>query len=184
MAGQMRVTTREVRSLGDRLAAIIDMSEKGKIDPKVIAWARAAVSKKCRPGWNGEQWCVKENDTKGEADAIFRAMRRDVRYTSDVRGFDTYAHPRKTLEMSAEDCDGFASLGVAALQAIGIPARLEVVALKGPRPDEPAHIFIQAGIPKNGPVEEWYSLDATVPNPPGWRAPDSMVTRRWIFETE
>lgn len=189
LTGDMRVTTRTVRTLGDRLAAIIDQAQAGKTDPKVIAWARDAVSKKCGPGWNGEQWCVKEKDRRGEAMAIFRAMRRDVRYTSDVRGIDTYGHPRKTLETRAEDCDGFASLGCAGLMAIGIPCRLEVVALKGPQPNEPAHIFIQAGVPRAGgdsssPVEEWMSLDATVPMPPGWRAPDSMVTRRWIFETE
>jgi hypothetical protein len=189
LTGDMRVTTHEVRTLGDRLATIIDQAHRGKIDPRVISWARSAVSKKCGNGWNGEQWCVKEKDRRGEAEAIFKAMRRDVRYTSDVRGYDTYAHPKKTLETHAEDCDGFAALGCAGLMAIGIPCRFEVVALQGPQPNEPAHIFIQAGVPRKGgdsssPVEEWLSLDATVPMPPGWRAPDSMVTRRWIFETE
>jgi hypothetical protein len=181
LAGQMRVTTREVRTLGDRLSIIIDLAHKAKLDPQIIAWARKELSKKCGPGWNGQQWCVPEKDTEAEIMAIFKAMRRDVRYTSDVRGVDTYASPRKALELGAEDCDGYAALGCGALMAVGIPCRLEVI--QTTKSSTPDHIFIQGGTPKAS-VEKWISLDASVPMPPGWRAPDSMISRRWIFETE
>jgi len=103
-SGPMRVTTHEVRSLDDRIAAIAKKANEGKIDPRVIAWARKELSRKCRGGWNGEQWCVPEKDTAAEIAAIYKALRRDIRYTSDVVNVDTYAHPRRTLEMGAGDC--------------------------------------------------------------------------------
>lgn len=99
-AGQMGVSLREVRSLGDRLSVIIDKAHQGKLDPVIIGWARREVSKKDARG----QWVTPEKDTEAEAFAIFRGLRRDIRYTSDVRGVDTYANPRKTLETRAGDC--------------------------------------------------------------------------------
>ncbi|MGL4255608.1 MAG: hypothetical protein ACRCSL_04685 [Microbacterium sp.] len=103
-SGPMRTTLHSVRSLDDRIAAIAKKANEGKTDPRVIAWARKELSKKCRGGWNGEQWCVPEKNTEAEIAAIFKALRRDIRYTSDVHGVDTYAHPRRTLEMGGGDC--------------------------------------------------------------------------------
>lgn len=103
-SGPMRTTLHSVTSLDDRIAAIAKKANEGKTDPRVIAWARKELSKKCRNGWNGEQWCVPEKDTEAEIAAIYKALRRDIRYTSDVAGVDTYAHPRRTLEMGGGDC--------------------------------------------------------------------------------
>lgn len=103
-SGQMRTTLHEVRTLDDRLAAIAAKANEGKTDPRVIAWARRELSKKCRSGWNGEQWCVPEKNTEAEIAALYKALRRDIRYTSDVVGVDTYAHPKRTLEMGGGDC--------------------------------------------------------------------------------
>jgi len=103
-AGPVRVTLKSVSTLDDRLEAIMDNAEKGKFDPEVIAWARKELSKKCGNGWNGEQWCVKEKDTEAEIIAIFKALRRDVRYTSDILGADTYMHPRLALKTASADC--------------------------------------------------------------------------------
>ena len=103
-AGPVRVTLKSVSTLDDRLEAIMDNAEKGKFDPEVIAWARKELSKKCGNGWNGEQWCVKEKDTEAEILAIFKALRRDVRYTSDILGADTYMHPRLALKTASADC--------------------------------------------------------------------------------
>jgi len=176
-AGQMGVSLREVRTLGDRLSVIIDKAHQGKLDPVIIGWARREVSKKDKQG----QWVTPEKDTEAEAFAIFKGLRRDIRYTSDVRGVDTYANPRKTLETRAGDCDEYSAVGCAALMAVGIPCRLEVI--QTTKSSTPDHIFIQAGVPKEGPTK-WVSLDASVNMPPGWRAPDSMISKRWLFETE
>jgi transglutaminase-like putative cysteine protease len=103
-SGPMRTTLHEVRSLDDRIAAIAKKANEGKTDPRVIAWARKELSQKCRGGWNGEQWCVPEKNTEAEIAALHKALRRDIRYTSDVVGVDTYAHPRRTLELGGGDC--------------------------------------------------------------------------------
>lgn len=165
---------REVESLDERINAIRDRIRKGRVDPKVIAWARSQVSRKC-----GNQWCVPEKDTEKEIRAIFHGMRRDVRYTSDVLGVDTYVHPRKTLEQRSGDCDDYSALGCSALMSVGIPCRLKVVRTK----DSPTwnHIYIQAGTPKADP-QKWMSLDASVPVKPGWEVPASMVAASRTFE--
>lgn len=103
-AGPIRVTLKSVGSLDDRLEAIMENAEKGKFDPEIIAWTRRELTKKCRSGWNGEQWCVPEKDTEAEIMAIFKALRRDVRYTSDILGADTYMHPRITKKTGSADC--------------------------------------------------------------------------------
>ena len=176
--GQIRTTLREVHTLDDRLATIIDLAHKGKFDPEVIAWTRKELTKKCGNGWNGSQWCVPEKDTEAEIIAIFKALRRDTRYTSDILGADTYMHPRVTTRLNSADCDDFSSKGAAALMSVGIPVRFKVIQTK--RSSTPDHIFIQAGTPKDRPTK-WVSLDASVPMPPGWEAPKAMVSKEWIY---
>lgn len=177
-SGLMRVTTHQVRSLDDRIAAIAQKANEGKLDPKVIAWARKALSKKCRAGWNGEQWCVPEKDTRAEIDAIYKALRRDVRYTSDVVGVDTYAHPRRTLEMGGGDCDEASATGAAALMSVGIPCRFKVIRTKDS--PSPNHIYLEAAASKANPTK-WIPFDASVAMHAGWEAPESMVAEAWIY---
>ena len=177
--GTMKI--RGVNNLDDRMSAIIEMAQRGKIEPSVMAWARAQVTKRCRQGRNGEQWCTPEKDTMAEISAIYQGMRSDVRYTSDIRGFDTYVNPKHTLAHQAGDCDDFSSLGVAALNSIGIPARFKVIRTHGS--DDWDHIYIQAGTPKDNPTR-WISLDASVPMQAGWEAPASMIADSRLYETE
>lgn len=174
--GLMRVTTHEVRSLDDRIAAIAQKANEGKIDPRVIAWARKELSKKCRGGWNGEQWCVEEKNSTAEIAAIYKALRRDIRYTSDVMGVDTYAHPRRTLEMGAGDCDEYAATACAAFEAIGIECRFKVIRTK----DSPTwnHIYVEAFDKR---ANRWVPIDASVAASPGWEAPKSMVAESRVY---
>ena len=108
----------EVKSLDDRINAIREQANKGKVDPTVIAWARRQVSKRCAGTSDG--WCIPEKNKRKEADAIFWGMRKDVRYVNDPLGVDLYVHPRRTLEHRAADCDDYASLACATLIAIYI----------------------------------------------------------------
>lgn len=173
----MTMELREVRSLDDRINAIRDRARRGRVDPQVMAWARKQVTRKCASKPGG--WCVPEKDTKAEIIAIFEGMRRDVRYTSDILGVDTFAHPKRTLEQKAGDCDDYSALGCAALMSIGIPCRFKVVRTKDA--DTWNHIYIQAGLPKHAP-EQWIPLDASVPVKPGWEVPRSAVAEARIFE--
>ena len=173
----MTVELREVKGLEDRINAIRTQARKGRTDPTVITWARKQVSKRCagKPGG----WCVGEKDTQAEIAAIFTGMRRDVRYTSDVLGVDTYVHPKRTLEQRSGDCDDYSSLGCAALMSIGIPCRFKVIRTKDSQTWN--HIYLQGGFPKYDP-KKWITLDASVNVPVGWEVPASQVAEARVFE--
>jgi predicted transglutaminase-like cysteine proteinase len=171
--GQMRVELHQVRTLDDRLRRIKRNVRRGRVDPRVITWTRAALTKKC-----GKNWCVPEKDTMAEVRALYDAMRSDVRYTSDIFGIDTYANPKHTLATKAGDCDDFSSLACASLHAVGIPCKLRVIRTKGAKDWD--HIYAMAGIPKRNP-KQWIAFDASVPKHLGWEAPASMVAARRDF---
>lgn len=179
LAGPIRTTRRAVGSLDDRLAEISRLAHEGKFDPHVIAWTRKQLTRKCRPGNNGEQWCVPEKNTLAEIRAIFEGLRREVRYTSDIAGADTYQHPRVTLKLGTADCDDFSSLACASLMAIGIPCRFKVIRTRDSKTWN--HIYVQADADRirGG---KWVSLDASVPNKFGWEAPSSMVAASRVYD--
>lgn len=182
IAGGRYGTTRvfEVRNLDERINAVRDRARRARMDPKVIAWARAQVTRKCGPRGHGAgQWCIREKDTLGEIGAIFYGMRRDVRYTSDPVGIDLFENPQRTLQQKGTDCDGYAGLGCGSLMAIGIPCRFRVVRTKGA--DTWNHIYIEADASR-GRGEKWIPLDASEPVKPGWAVPRSMIAEERIFE--
>lgn len=98
-SGPLRLRTYAIRNLDDRIRKLRELVELGKRDPAVYEFARRAVTKKC-----GGQWCVNEKDTLGELRALFAAVRGNVRYTSDIRGIDSYQNPGKTLKLRGGDC--------------------------------------------------------------------------------
>jgi len=180
-AGVMGVSKYEVNTLGDRLSVIIDRIEQSTTDPKIIAWARKAVSqrKSGSTAWNGEQWVSAEKDHLAEAVQVFKQLRYSQKYVSDPVGTDTYAKARNTLATGAGDCDEFTTLGAAASRAIGIPARVKVIATKASPDGSADHVYYE--ILANN---KWVPMDASVSMGPGWEAPDSMVRRRWIYEID
>jgi hypothetical protein len=88
-----------VRSLEDRIRHIQGRIAKGMVDPQVYTFARRVVSRKC-----GDKWCIPEKDNLREMQAIFKAVRENVRYTSDILGVDTYQHPKHSLGLNSADC--------------------------------------------------------------------------------
>lgn len=118
----MRMRSYNIRTLDDRIAYLQKLADEGKRDPEVYAFVRRAIGKKC-----GGKWCIPEKDNLGEAHAVFSALhrarpprftqsdivnargifkglRRNVRYTSDIAGVDTYQRPSHTLALGAGDC--------------------------------------------------------------------------------
>ena len=97
--GRMRVRTYSINGLGDRIKHLRAIVQEGKRDPVVYAFARSAISKKC-----GRDWCVPEKDNAAEMRALFAALRKQVRYTSDIAGVDSYQKARNTLKLRTGDC--------------------------------------------------------------------------------
>lgn len=171
--GPIRMSLYPVRSLDDRIDRIRERVAKGMVDPQVYGFARRVVNKKC-----GDEWCIPEKDNLKEMQAIFGAVRKNVRYTSDIHGIDTYQHPKHTLGLNGGDCDDYSSLLCALLLSLGIPCRLKVIRTRDA--GEWNHIYAQGGLPRAAPTR-WFSLDASVPKPFGWEAPSSMVAESRIF---
>jgi hypothetical protein len=145
----MQMRSYNIRTLEDRIRYLKALADEGKRDPQVYAFTRRALSKQC-----GSGWCVREKDNLGEARTLFGSLRRtvpprltgrdvatarslfgnirkNVRYTSDIAGVDTYQKPGHTLALRTGDCDDYSSLTCAGLQSIGIPCRYKVIRTKG-----------------------------------------------------
>jgi transglutaminase-like putative cysteine protease len=144
---------------------------------------------------------VREKDNLGEARALFGAiqqrvppqatradvatarnvfnnLRRNIRYTSDIEGVDTYQKPAHTLALRTADCDDYSTLTCATLGSVGIPCRYKVIRTKGA--NDWNHIYPQAGFPRANP-QRWISMDSSVNMPFGWEAPQRMVAASKVF---
>lgn len=173
--GNIRLRTYRIRNLEERIRHLRDLVQQGKRDPVVYEFARRAINKKC-----GRDWCIPEKDNGRELRALFNAIRRNVRYTSDIAGVDSYQKPRHTLALRTADCDDYSTLICAAAATLGLPCRFKVIRTRGA--PEWNHIFSQVGLPRKRPAH-WVSLDASVAMPMGWQAPFSMVADSKVFLT-
>lgn len=174
--GLMRTRSYHIRNLDDRIYHLRALADEGKRDPLVMAFARQAIRQRC-----GNDWCIREKDNVAEARAIFDAVRRRVRYTSDIHGVDTYQKPSHTLRMGTADCDDYSTLVCSALLSVGIPCRFKVIRTKGG--SDWNHIYAQAGFPRANP-QRWVSMDASVPVRFGWEAPRPMVAASRVFPVQ
>ena len=169
----MRMRSYNIRTLDDRIAHLRRLVDEGKRDPQVYAFARRATAARC-----GDDWCIPEKDNMAEAKAVFDAIRKNVRYTSDISGVDTYQKPAHTLALRSGDCDDVSVLGCSTLGALGIPCRFKVIRTRGA--NEWNHIYPQAGFPRANP-QRWVTMDASVPVPFGWEAPQRIIADSRIF---
>jgi hypothetical protein len=192
----MRLRSYNIRTLEDRIRYLERLADEGKRDPAVYAFTRRALSRKC-----GGKWCIPEKDNVREAQVLFgeirrqvpprqtaqdvatarnlfKNLRRDVRYTSDIMGVDTYQKPGHTLALGTADCDDYSSLTCASLLSVGIPCRYKVIRTKDAR--DWNHIYAQAGFPRANPTQ-WVSMDSSVNMPFGWEAPKRMVAASKVF---
>jgi transglutaminase-like putative cysteine protease len=174
VAGPMNLQLKNVRTLKERVAHIQRLARKGKTDPKIYAWTRKVLTKKC-----GKDWCTAEKDTKAEIKALYEAHRAHVRYTSDPRGVDTYVNPRHTLAMQAADCDDFSALACASLESVGIKCKLKVIRTKDS--PEPNHIYALAGVDKRRP-SKFVGFDTSIAKYAGWEPPAHMIAESWIYD--
>lgn len=71
-----------------------------------------------------------------ELQKIFKFVRDNIRYRSDVAYIDSYHSPLKILELKAADCDDFTILTDALLMSLGWKVGSKIVAK---RPDLPFH---------------------------------------------
>ena len=84
----------EVHTDEERLQLLADLVEEGSQDP-VIRETAIRILKAYR---------VPEKDEIGEVKAIFDWVKRNIRYTKDITGRDSYHTAKRILELKAGDC--------------------------------------------------------------------------------
>lgn len=160
-----------VGSIEDRINLIREKIHEGKRDPLV----HQVVSEILTTGGNG--W-VPPRNALAEISAIFDFVQKNIRYTRDAYGEDTFKRARRVLQLQTGDCDDMSILIGSMLQAVGYPVALKVVSVSGGDYD---HIYPMVGVPPRSP-ERWVPLDASVPKPAGWEVPARQVAFSKIFE--
>lgn len=156
-----------------RIGSIQKMIEKSVMDPKMRALAME-ITKDCR-----------ERDGKCEAKAIYKAIKKRVRYTGDVapikmstgetEGIDLYQSARRTWEMGGGDCDDQVALVATLASVIGLTTKLRVTAEC--KDCEEGHIYPVVLLPKFAP-EYAVAVDTTLPGSGnfGVEAPSARAT--------
>lgn len=148
----------------DAMASLVTDHPEGARNPQVRAWALQAIA-----------GAPARNDV-AQASAIYYAVKKNIKFVGEYS--ETVQTPLLTLQLGAGDCDDHATLIVALLRAIGIPARFDTVAVD---PDgQFVHVFAVALIRQNGRVVSSLALDTTVDAAtPGWRPP--IITRERVW---
>ncbi|MHC4645184.1 MAG: transglutaminase-like domain-containing protein [Planctomycetota bacterium] len=87
---------------------------------------------------------AKSKNSLSQSRAIFRFVKKHVRYTRDPVSIETVADPEFTLRKTkAGDCDDMAAVIAAMNLSIGIPTRFRVI---GSHPDRFRHVFAEVYI--------------------------------------
>jgi transglutaminase-like putative cysteine protease len=141
-----------------RIASIQKLIEKSVQDPEMRKLA-GVLTAHCG-----------DRDGTCEAKAIYKAIKKRVRYvgdvapikwsSGDVEGIDLYQSARRTWELKIGDCDDMAILASTLLSVIGITSRLRVTAESADA--DWGHIYAVGLLPKFSPTYA-VALDTTLP---------------------
>lgn len=147
------------------IAAMRALIDEGKKDPVVHELAAEILQRARVPAF----------DWAGEVRAIYQAVRRNVRFTRDIRGKETLHSARETVRLRIGDCDDFTILLCSLLETIGHKTRIVTVAGDGREPDVFTHVFPEVML--HG---QWTAVDAARRRPAlGLRPSRSYRTRIW-----
>lgn len=154
----LRQSTSQEMPIEERIASIQKLVEKSVMDPEMRKLA-IRITRNCP-----------ERDGLCEAKAIYKYVKKNVRYTGDIasikmsngetEGIDLYQSARRTLELGAGDCDDMSIVTSTLLASIGITPRLRVTAEDAN--SDWGHIYTTAQLPKFSPTYA-VALDATLP---------------------
>lgn len=98
-------------------------------------------------------------DDRCELMAIYDFVKRNIRYTGDVKDKDTFQSGYRTMQMAGGDCDDHAILCSVLAMVNGFTTKFRITSNYG---DSWDHIYCLAGLPKLGP-RSFIALDTTLP---------------------
>jgi hypothetical protein len=146
------------------IAAMRSLIDEGKKDPVVYELARS-ILRKAR---------VAAFDLAGEARAIYEAVRRNLRFTRDIRGKETLHSARELVRLRMGDCDDYTILMCALLESVGLRTHIVTVANDDRDPQTFTHVFPEVFV--NG---RWVAVDAARKKPAFGKAPRQSFRTRW-----
>jgi len=178
----------DVRSQKAALRKILELIEKGSIDPDVRRVALQIVSD-----------CPSKDDLC-ELQAIFDAvkhgtdklpfLRGGFKYIADPRAADFYIGAHRALTECTHgscggDCDDHTILVGSLCAALGFKVGARAWG-PDPKRDVYAHVYCVVGVPKKGPWPQGYTghgMDTTVEKSSvGWEPPKRRALSMWLEE--
>jgi hypothetical protein len=146
--GNMRMQEWQPKSIEDRIKLIRKMVYESIRDPAISRQLALAITHGC-------PW----RDSMCELEAINLFMAKNIRYTGDIAGYDTYQSARRTLQFRGGDCDdGFTLIATLAMgNGFGVKGAVTKNEANGPY----AHIFPLIAYPKMNP-DRWLPIDWTI----------------------
>ena len=139
-----------VETLDDRIHVLRKLTwEKhgGLKDPR-MRQIGLAVTDGCPP-----------RDDMCELRAIFDFIVRNIRYTGDIAGKDTFQTALRTMQYGGGDCDDHSVLAAVLAMENGFTCKWRITSNTGASWD---HIYCMAAIPKLRPGGRWIALDTTM----------------------
>jgi hypothetical protein len=149
---QMRVREFNPKGIEGRIDLLRGLMHKSVRDP-MMRYLGLQITHGC-------PW----RDDRCELEAIWHFMHRNIRYTGDIAGLDTFQSARRTLQFRGGDCDDGMTLIGALASANGFYVKGRITTNPG-APRQWAHIYPLVGVPKVNP-KRWFPLDWTL----GFRA--------------
>lgn len=171
----VKVTELSPKSTKDRVKYIKNRIIKDSRSPKIREIASKILARKC-----GDDWCVKEKDYIGEINAVYSALRSQVRYTRDPLDRDLNVSAERTIsQYKIGDCDDYTIVGGAILRHVGYPLKIRVIQTNGN--DDFNHVYLTVGVPPSNP-DKWIPVDASVGAGIGFQAPPQIVIKYADYE--
>jgi hypothetical protein len=145
------------------IAAMRELVEAGKTDPKVVLKAHEIIRN------------IDRNDWYKIGSAIFQYVHDNIAYVRDPIGVEFVKSPAITLATRSGDCDDQSVVFSALAESIGLATRFKAIKADPKYPMEFTHVYSQANVPGRG----WVTADTIVPQAKfGWEA-ENFPGRTW-----
>jgi hypothetical protein len=144
----MILRERNPRGIEGRIVELRRLVGKSIRDPSVSRHLALAITYGC-------PW----RDDRCELEAIWYFMHRNIRYTGDIAGYDTFQSARRTLQFRGGDCDDGFTLITTLAQGNGFSTKGRITA--NTANGQWAHVYPLVGFPKNNP-RTWIPIDWTI----------------------
>ncbi len=117
---------------------------------------------------------IPAKDFYAEADAIFRYVQANIRFTQDINDVETLSPAQWVLANGYGDCDDFSVLIASMLESVGHKCRFMAISFEGP--EDYSHVLVQTKI-----GNRWITADATENFPFGWQPPGINFWLEWYI---